>query len=130
MIMKQQNKLSKGALHMGSNSKAARLSQMNYWEAKLEQRIKRLSESGKEPQKIPSDPVVRKIRAKIRETQARIRAIEEKEKKNEELARQRTQKTSKPKKEKFKKKKGGQQKQELSKRQQKKLKKKEQKAKS
>ncbi len=115
---------------MGSNSKAARLNQMNYWEGKLEQRIKALSDAGKEPQKIATDPVVRKIRAKIRETRARIRVIEEKEKKNEELARRKAQKTSEPKKEKVKKKKGGEEKQELSKRQQKKLKKKEQKAKS
>jgi len=112
---------------MSSKSKAARLSQMSYWEGKLEERLKTLSESVTDPQRLAADPVVKKIRAKIRETQARLRAIEEKEKKNEDMARKKAQKSSAPKKEKAKKKKAGGETQELSKRQQKKLKKKQQK---
>jgi len=115
---------------MASKGKAARQNQMNYWEAKLAERLKALTEQKGEPQRVASDPVVRMIRAKIRDTQARIRAIEEKERKTEEMARRKSQKVAAPKKEKVKKKKTQEDKQELSKRQQKKLKKKEQKNKS
>ncbi|RLB43332.1 MAG: hypothetical protein DRH12_03230 [Deltaproteobacteria bacterium] len=115
---------------MASKSKAARLNQISYWEGRLEERLKTLSEEGKDPQRVAKDPIVRKIRAKIRETQSRLNAIEAKEKKNEEMARRKAQKAAAPKKEKGKKKKSEEEKQALSKRQQKKLKKKEQKTKS
>ncbi|RLB79158.1 MAG: hypothetical protein DRH15_09315 [Deltaproteobacteria bacterium] len=115
---------------MASKSKTARVNQINYWEGRLERRLKALTESEKDPHKVARDPIVRKIRAKIRETQARLNAIEQKEKKNEEMARRKALKTAIPKKEKGGKQKGEEERQGMSKRQQKKLKKKEQKGKS
>ncbi len=110
---------------MSSKTKAARLEQKKYWETKLEERLNFLKDNGVAPQKAAKDPAVRKLRAKIRETEARLQAIEALEKKKEEMAKRKAEKLAKPKKEKEKKKKKEEQKQEISKRQLKKQKKKE-----
>jgi len=65
---------------MASKEKAARLEQRVYWEEKLNQRLSLLTDKGAEAGKIAKDTTVRKLRAKVRETDKRLKAIEEKEK--------------------------------------------------
>ncbi|MBW1705161.1 MAG: hypothetical protein JRJ86_08335 [Deltaproteobacteria bacterium] len=108
---------------MPSKSKAARLNQKDSLENKLEQRLTVLAEKGLKPGEISKDANVRGIRAKIRETNARLTAISALEKKAEEMARIKAEKEAAPKEEKGKKKK--EEAAETSKRQKKKKKKKE-----
>ena len=110
---------------MGSKTKQTREDQRSYWETKLSQRLSVLSERGMESEKITKDPGVRKIRAKLRQTQGRLKAIAESEKKAAEIAQTKAEKNAAPKKEKGKKEKEQKKEPELSKRQQKKKKKKE-----
>jgi hypothetical protein len=115
---------------MTSKSEAARESQREFWENKLKQRLSSLGEKGLESSKITKDAAVRKIRAKIRETENRLRVIADLEKKKADMARRKVEKKAGPKKEKGKKKKEVEPKQEMSKRQQKKKKKAEGKGKA
>ena len=108
---------------MASKEKVARLEQKVYWEEKLNQRLSLLADKGSEPEKIAKDTTVKKLRAKMRETDKRLRVIEGKEKKLEEMAKIKTEKLATPKKE--KKGKLSEEKTGESKRQQKKKKKKE-----
>ena len=112
---------------MASKEKAARLEQRVYWEEKLNQRLSLMADKGAESEKIAKDTTVRKLRAKMRETDKRLMAIEEKEKKLEEMARVKAEKLAAPKKE--KKGKISEEKPGKSKRQQKKKGKKEKKEK-
>lgn len=109
---------------MASKEKVARAEQKAYWEEKLNQRLSLLAEKGAGPSKIARDPTVREFRAKIRETENRLKAIEQKEKKVEDMARIRAERLAAPKK-KEKKRKEAEDKPGVSKRQQKKRKKKE-----
>ena len=108
---------------MGSKSKQVRQYQKDYWGKKLEERLSVLAEKGVEPEKVARDASVRNLRAKLRETQGRLKTITEIEKKSEEMARAKAEKMSLPKRE--KKKKEAEEAPEMSKRQQKKKKKKE-----
>jgi len=108
---------------MASKEKAARLEQKAHWEEKLNQRLSLMADKGAESKKIAKDTTVRKLRAKVRETDKRLKAIEEKEKKLEEMAKVKAEKLAAPKKE--KKGKILEEKPDKSKRQQKKKKKKE-----
>jgi len=110
---------------MASKEKAARLEQRVHWEEKLNQRLSLMADKGAESEKIAKDTTVRKLRAKVRETDKRLRAIEGKEKKLEELAKVKAEKLAAPKKEQGKKGKISEEKSADSKRQQKKKKKKE-----
>jgi hypothetical protein len=110
---------------MASKAKESRLEQRHYWDEQLEQRLSLLTEKGLEADAISRDTTVRKLRAKIRETGQRLRAIEGKEKKAEEMARVKAEKLAAPKKEKSSKKKVVEEQSAESKRQQKKKKKKE-----
>ena len=112
---------------MASKEKTARLEQKVYWEEKLDQRLSLLADKGAGSEKISKDTTVRQLRAKIRETDKRLKAIEEKEKKLEEMAKARAEKLADPKKEKGKKGKASKEQPADSKRQQKKKKKKEKK---
>ncbi len=112
---------------MASKDKESRLGQMSYWEEQLNQRLALLAEKGDAPEKIAKDTEVKKIRAKIRETRDRLKAIEEREKKLEDMAKAKVEKAAMPKK--SKKKKKEEESPEESKRQQKKKKKKEKKPK-
>ena len=114
---------------MASKEKAARLEQKVHWDEKLNQRLSLLADKGTDSEKIAKDTTVRQLRAKIRETDKRLRAIEEKEKKIEAMAKIKAEKLAVPKKEKGKK--GKTSKDDLadSKRQKKKKKKKEKKEK-
>ena len=111
---------------MGSKSKEAREDQNAYWESKLKQRLSFLADKGVGSDKTAKDVTVRKIRARIRETEGRLRNIGDLEKKVEEMARIKAEKMAAPKEKKGKNKEETQQKTETSKRQQKKKKKKEQ----
>jgi len=109
---------------MPSKSKTARLEQKAYWEEKLAQRLSALAEKGFPPEKIARDTAVKQLRARIRETGARLRVISEREKKAEEMARARAEKTAAPKMKKTKKTAEADAGGNVSKRQQKKQKKK------
>jgi hypothetical protein len=108
---------------MASKSLEARENQKGYWGSKLNQRLSFLTEKGFEPGKIAKDGIVRKFRAKIRETESRLKTIASQEKKVEEMARIKAEKAAAPKQEKVKKKKEVGKTPEESKRQQKKGKK-------
>jgi hypothetical protein len=82
--------------NMASKEKIVREGQKTYWERKLNQRIEVLKGKEFETDKIEKDTVVKKIRAKIRETKSRLRTIDEKEKKIEEMARIREEKKAAP----------------------------------
>ena len=114
---------------MGSKEKAARLEQKVYWEEKLNQRLSLLADRGAGSEKISKDTTVKQLRAKMRETDKRLRVIEEKEKKLQEMAKVKAEKLAVPKKEKGKKGKTSKDDPVDSKRQQKKKKKKEKKEK-
>jgi hypothetical protein len=111
---------------MASKSKESRMEQKIFWEEKLKQRLEVLAENGIDPGKSPKDMAIKKIRAKLRETEARLKAIGTQEKKAEEMAMKKAEKLAAPKEEKIsKKKKGEEERAAESKRQQKKKKKKE-----
>ncbi|OQY48989.1 MAG: hypothetical protein B6240_04040 [Desulfobacteraceae bacterium 4572_87] len=114
---------------MASKDKESRLAQMSYWEEQLKLRLAQLAEKDIAPEKAAKDTEVKKIRAKIRDTRDRLMAIEEREKKLEEMASARAEKAAKPKESK-KQKKQREEQAAQSKRQQKKKKKKEKKAKA
>ena len=114
---------------MASKSFEARENQKEYWGSKLNQRLSLLTEKGFEPGKIAKDVTVRKLRAKMRETESRLKTIASREKKVEEMTRIKAEKAAAPKEEKGKKKKDVGKPTEKSKRQQKKSKKKESKSK-
>jgi hypothetical protein len=71
---------------MGSKTKQTREGQKTYWETKLNQRISVLAEKSMESEKIARDPGVRKIRARIRQAQGRLKAIVDFQKKAEKMA--------------------------------------------
>ncbi len=109
---------------MPSKSKEARLEQKNFWEEKLKQRLDVLAENGVDPRKSFKDRTVKKIRAKLRDTEARLNSIGTQEKKIEEMAAKKAEKLAAPKEKKTKKKLAEEVKGAESKRQQKKKKKK------
>ncbi|NQT55089.1 MAG: hypothetical protein HQ551_02540 [Desulfobacteraceae bacterium] len=88
---------------MASKDKQVRLDQKSYLEEKLNQRLTVLAGKGLLPERIAKDVTVRKIRAKMRETEGRLKVIAELEKKTEEKARIKVEKMALPKKEKKKK---------------------------
>ena len=114
---------------MPSKSEVARETQREYWQNKLNQRLSVLAEKELESSKIIKDATVRKMRAKIRETDGRLKAIADLEKKKEDMARLKAEKMAAPKEKKAGKKKEAAQTQGTSKRQQKKKKKTESKGK-
>ena len=110
---------------MASKEKAARLEQKVYWEEKLNQRLSLLADKKSESEKIAKDTTVRQLRAKMRETDKRLRVIEGKEKRLEEMVKVKAEKLAAPKKEKAKKGKISEEQTADSKRQQKKKEKKD-----
>lgn len=114
---------------MPSKTKEARVEQKGHLEAKLKERLAILAEKGLDPQRAAKDTAVRKIRAELRETDARLAVIERNEKKIVEMAKKKDEKSKVPKEEKTKKAKSGEDQPEMSKRQKKKLEKQKEKAK-
>ncbi len=72
---------------MASKLMESRQAQKTYWERKLEARRRTLEAQGADAPRIERDPVVRGIKAKIRETSSRLRAIAAKQEKIKEMAR-------------------------------------------
>lgn len=110
---------------MASKSREVRIEQKEYWKTKLEKRLGLLAERGVKPQEAAKDQAIKKIRAHLRETEARLKTITSLEVKVEEMARKKAEKAAMPKEKKGKKGKVEQETPEMSKRQQKKKKKKE-----
>ena len=104
---------------MASKDKIARDSQKTYWDGVLSRRLKVLSESGLEREKIAKDTSVKMIRAEIRKVGARLAVIDKKQKKTEEMAKIRAEKMALPKEERVKKATAEEESAEMSKRQQK-----------
>jgi len=71
---------------MSSESRETRLSQKAQWEAQLGRRTALLSGKGIDEKKIARDVLVKKLKAKIRESQVRLDAIAANVKRTEELA--------------------------------------------
>ncbi|MEJ2586414.1 MAG: hypothetical protein P8165_02300 [Deltaproteobacteria bacterium] len=88
---------------MTSKSKTSRLEQKSFWEDKLQQRLKELEEKGLSPKEAAKDTTIHSFRAKLRETNKRLEAIEAKEEKVEEMGKLKAEKLAAPKKEKSKK---------------------------
>ena len=105
---------------MPSKTREARVDQKVYLESMLSQRLAVLTEKGYKSDQLTRDPKIRKLRAQLRKTSNRLEVISAKEKKIEEMAKVKVEKTAKPVKEKPKKGKGPSEGSEMSKRQQKK----------
>lgn len=113
---------------MPSKSKEVRLNQKADLEDNLSRRLVILAGKGiDDPSSIARDTTVRGIRANIRKTKARLKAIDAREDKKEEMARVKAEKAASPKKIKSGNKKEAEEAAILSKRQQKKKKKKDKK---
>jgi hypothetical protein len=84
---------------MTSESRETRLKQKAEWEAKLQKREALLSEKGADKKKIAGDTQIRELKAKIKESNLRLRAIEATEKRTEMLAAAKADRLAKPKEE-------------------------------
>jgi len=71
---------------MSSKSKDVRIEQRRMLEEKLDLRLQQLAQKGISKEKAQSNPLVKNLKAKIRETNTRIKAVEKIEKLNEDLA--------------------------------------------
>lgn len=84
---------------MGSESRETRRRQLAEWEAKLQKRLAFLGEKGVDDQKVARDVLIKELKAKIKESQARLRAIDATEKRTGELAALKAERLAKPKEE-------------------------------
>ncbi len=80
-------------------NRETRLKQKAEWEVKLQKRLALLGEKGFDEQKISRDVGVKELKAKIKESQVRVRAIDAKDKRTEELAAIKAERLAKPKEE-------------------------------
>jgi hypothetical protein len=81
---------------MASKLMKSRDLQQGYWDKKLSQRKEILASMGKSPAEIEKDTVVRGLKAKVRETKSRIKAINAKDAKIVEMARVKEEKKATP----------------------------------
>jgi len=88
---------------MASKLMKSREAQQTLWDKKLSQRKEILAAQGKSEPEIEKDTVVRSIKAKLKETKSRIKAIAAKDAKLVDMARLREEKKAAPPKEKGKK---------------------------
>lgn len=109
---------------MPSKTRTARENQKNLWESKLAERMEALTSRGVDKEAILKDGALKGIRAKLRETEARLKAIADRERKLEEMARLKADKLVAPKAKKSRKGKETDESLQMSKRQMKKQKKK------
>lgn len=84
---------------MASESKETRLKQKAVLEAKLQKRQALLADKGQDEKQIARDTQIRALQADLRETAARLRAIEANEKRTEGLAVMKAERLAKPKEE-------------------------------
>lgn len=80
-------------------SRETRLKQKAEWEVKLQKRLALLGERGFDEKKIARDVGVKEMKAKIKESQVRLRAIDANEKRTAELAAIKAERLAKPKEE-------------------------------
>ncbi len=71
---------------MTAKGRETRLSQKAEWEGKLQKRLALLGEKGFDEKKIARDVGIKELKAKIKESQVRLRAIDANEKRTAELA--------------------------------------------
>jgi hypothetical protein len=81
---------------MGSKHKQSRMEQKASFERKLEDRLSYLSKKGIESPKIGKDIIVKKLRADVNAVNTRLKWIADNEKKTEELAKIKAEKTAAP----------------------------------
>ena len=81
---------------MGSNQKQVQTGQKEYFERKLKDRLAFLSEKGVESKNIDKDSLVKHFKANIRSMNTRLKAIDALEKKDEELAKMKTERAAAP----------------------------------
>ncbi|MDQ7837372.1 MAG: hypothetical protein RDU59_02635 [Thermodesulfobacteriota bacterium] len=84
---------------MASERRETRLKQKAEWEVKLQKRLALLAEKGADKKKIARDVLVKGLKAKIKESQARLRAIDATEKRTAELATIKAERLARPKEE-------------------------------
>jgi hypothetical protein len=84
---------------MASESKETRLKQKATLEAKLQKRLALLAEKGLDEKKIARDVLVKELKAKLKETAVRLRAIEANVKRTADLAAIKAERLAKPKEE-------------------------------
>jgi hypothetical protein len=84
---------------MASESRETRLKQLAGWEVKLQKRLAFLGEKGFDEKKIARDTLTRELKAKIKESHVRLRAIDATEKRTGELAAMKAERLAKPKEE-------------------------------
>ena len=81
---------------MASKSKDVRIEQLRTFEKKLALRLQQLDQKGISKEKAQSDPLVKSLKSKIRETNVRVAAIEKFVQLNEKLAQAKAQKLAEP----------------------------------
>jgi hypothetical protein len=84
---------------MTAKGRETRLSQKAVWEGKLQKRLAFLGEKGFDEKKIARDVLVKELKAKIKESQVRLRAIDANEKRTAELAAIKAERLAAPKEE-------------------------------
>jgi hypothetical protein len=84
---------------MASERRETRLKQKAQWEERLKKRLALLGEKGFDKQKIARDVQVRQLQAKIKESAARLRAIDARDKRTAELAAIKAERLARPKEE-------------------------------
>ena len=80
-------------------SRETRLKQKAQWEVKLQKRLALLGEKGFDEKKIARDVGVKELKAKIKESQVRLRAIDAKDNRTADLAAIKAERLAKPKEE-------------------------------
>jgi hypothetical protein len=80
-------------------SRETRLKQKAEWEVKLQKRLALLGEKGFDEKKIARDVGVKEMKAKIKESQVRLRAIDATDKRTAELAAIKAERLAQPKEE-------------------------------
>jgi hypothetical protein len=84
---------------MASESKETRLKQKATLEAKLQKRLTLFAEKGLDEKKIARDVLVKQLKAKLKKTAARLRAIAANVKRTADLAAMKAERLAKPKEE-------------------------------
>jgi len=84
---------------MASESKETRLKQKATLEAKLQKRLALLAEKGLDEKKIARNVLVKQLKAKLKTTAVRLRAIAANAKRTEDLAAMKAERLAKPKEE-------------------------------
>lgn len=81
---------------MASQSRETRQKQLAGWEMKLQKRLAFLGEKGFDEKKIACDVLVKEVKAKIKESHVRLRAIDATKKRTGELAAIKAERLAKP----------------------------------